>query len=96
MQEIGGTPVNFETMFQAGSISKPIAAMAALKLVQDGKLSLDANVNTYLTTWKVLSAPVTEGKPITLRELLTHTAGTTVHGFRAMQAMSQCRRWFKS
>jgi CubicO group peptidase (beta-lactamase class C family) len=55
--------------------------MAALKLVQDGKLSLDADVNTYLTTWKVPSAPVAEGKPISLRELLTHTAGTTVHGF---------------
>jgi CubicO group peptidase (beta-lactamase class C family) len=81
VREIGGKPVNAETMFQAGSISKPIAAMAALKLVQDGKLSLDADVNTYLISWKVPSAPIAGGKPITLRELLTHTAGMTVHGF---------------
>ncbi len=78
---IGGEPVNAETMFQAGSISKPLAAMACLRLVQQGKLSLDADVNSYLTSWKFPSDPVAAGKPITLRELLTHTAGTTVHGF---------------
>src|SRR5712691_2780865 len=46
VRELGGAPVNADTMFQAGSISKPVAAMAALRLVQDGKLSLDADVNT--------------------------------------------------
>jgi CubicO group peptidase (beta-lactamase class C family) len=78
---IGGPAVNADTMFQAGSISKPLAAMAALKLVEQGKLSLDADINTYLTTWKFPADPPAQGKPITLRELLTHTAGTTVHGF---------------
>jgi CubicO group peptidase (beta-lactamase class C family) len=81
VRSIGGPPVNAETMFQAGSISKPLAAMACLHLVQDGKLSLDADVNTYLTSWKFPSDPVAAGKPVTLRELLTHTGGTTVHGF---------------
>lgn len=81
VRELGGAPVNAETMFQAGSISKPVAAMAALRLVQAGKLSLDTDVNTYLTSWKLPSDPVAGGKAITLRELLTHTAGTTVHGF---------------
>jgi CubicO group peptidase (beta-lactamase class C family) len=70
-----------DTMFQAGSISKPLAAMAALRLVQQGKFSLDTDVNTYLTSWKLPSDPVTAGKSITLRELLTHTAGMSVHGF---------------
>jgi CubicO group peptidase (beta-lactamase class C family) len=76
-----GAAVNAETMFQAGSISKPLAAMAALRLVQEGKFSLDADINTYLTSWKFPSDPLAGGKPITLRELLTHTAGATVHGF---------------
>ena len=81
VREIGGAPVNAETIFQAGSISKPVAALAALRLVQGGKLSLDADINTYLTSWKFPADPVAGGKTITLRELLTHTAGTTVHGF---------------
>src|SRR5580704_6639707 len=81
VRSLGGPPVNAQTMFQAGSISKPLAAMACLRLVQQGKLSLDADVNTYLTNWKFPSDPAAQGKPITLRELLTHTAGTTVHGF---------------
>jgi CubicO group peptidase (beta-lactamase class C family) len=78
---VGGAPVTAETLFQAGSISKPVAAMAALHQVQEGKLSLDADVNTILTSWKLPDAPVAGGKPVTLRELLTHTGGTTVHGF---------------
>ena len=78
---VGGDPVTAETLFQAGSISKPVAAMAALRLVQQGKLNLDADINTYLTSWKLPASPVAAGKPVTLRELLTHTGGTTVHGF---------------
>jgi CubicO group peptidase (beta-lactamase class C family) len=81
VSSIGGSPVTPETMFQAGSISKPLAAMAALRLVEQGKLSLDADINTFLTTWKFPADPVAVGKPVTLRELLTHTGGTTVHGF---------------
>lgn len=81
VRSVGGPPVDADTMFQAGSISKPLAAMAALRLVQDGKLSLDTDINTYLTSWKVPATDFTKDKPITLRGLLTHTAGTTVHGF---------------
>ena len=78
---IGGPAITADTLFQAGSISKPLAAMAALKLVEQGKLSLGADTNSYLTSWKLPAAPVAAGKTITLRELLTHTAGITVHGF---------------
>jgi CubicO group peptidase (beta-lactamase class C family) len=81
VRQIDGKPVDVETLFQAGSISKPVAALAALHLVQIGKLSLDADVNTELTTWKLPFSPAANGKPVTLRELLTHTGGTTVHGF---------------
>lgn len=78
---VGGPGVTADTMFQAGSISKPVATLAALRLVEQGKLSLDADINTELKSWKLPSAPVQAGKPVTLRELLTHTGGTTVHGF---------------
>jgi CubicO group peptidase (beta-lactamase class C family) len=76
-----GAPVNADTLFQAGSISKPVAAMAALVQVQNKKLSLDADINSELVTWKVPESAAANGKPVTLRELLTHTAGFTVHGF---------------
>ncbi|MDR3447968.1 MULTISPECIES: serine hydrolase [unclassified Dyella] len=81
VERIGGEPITPETLFQAGSISKPISAMAALHLVQQGKLSLDSDVNSVLTTWKVPASPAAPGAAVTLRELLTHTAGFTVHGF---------------
>jgi len=80
-RSVGGPPVDDATLFQAASISKPLSAMAVLRLVQQGKLSLDADINTYLSTWKLPTAPVAAGKPVTLRELLAHTGGISVHGF---------------
>src|SRR6202046_2884614 len=74
-ERVGGPAVSADTIFQAGSISKPVAAMAALRLVQEGKLTLDADVNTELTSWKLPDAAVAGGKTVTLRELLTHTGG---------------------
>ena len=76
-----GGPVTVETKFQAASISKPVAAMVALRLVELGTLSLDADVNTQLKHWKVPASAAAEGEPVTLRRLLSHTAGLTVHGF---------------
>jgi len=73
---------NTQTLFQAASISKPITAVAALRLVEMGKLDLDTDINTYLKTWKLPQSRFTEQKPVTLRQLLSHTAGLTVHGFR--------------
>jgi CubicO group peptidase (beta-lactamase class C family) len=79
--QLGGAPVTVETLFQAGSIGKPVSAMAALRLVQEGKLSLDSDVNQALTLWKIPPSAAAPGAVVTLRELLTHTAGLTVHGF---------------
>jgi CubicO group peptidase (beta-lactamase class C family) len=80
--ELGGsTPVTTETLFQAGSISKPVSALGALLLVEKGKLSLDEDVNRKLKSWKVPENDFTKRTPVTLRTLLTHTAGLTVHGF---------------
>ncbi|MEJ6473492.1 serine hydrolase domain-containing protein [Pseudoalteromonas piscicida] len=73
--------VTTETLFQAGSISKPIAALAVLKLAQDGKVDLDTDINQYLTSWKVPINEFTKVNPVTLRQLMTHTSGVTQHGF---------------
>jgi CubicO group peptidase (beta-lactamase class C family) len=77
--------VTATTPFQAGSISKPVFALAVMRLVEQGTLDLDADVNDYLSSWRV---PANGGwQPrITLRQLLSHTAGTTVHGFRGYPA----------
>ena len=74
-------PVTTATLFQAGSISKPVAATGALFLVQEGKLSLDENVNEKLNTWKVPDNEFTQTEKVTLRRLMSHTGGLTVHGF---------------
>ncbi|MDB5667969.1 MAG: hypothetical protein JWL74_919 [Alphaproteobacteria bacterium] len=74
-----GAAVTPETMFQAASISKPVAATGALVLVDQGVLDLDRPVNQQLSSWQVPAHAFTE--PVTLRRLLTHMAGLTVHGF---------------
>jgi len=75
------TKVDINTIFQAGSISKPLAALSALKLVEEGALDLDIDVNTYLKDWQIPANKFTAIEKVTLRRLLTHTAGMTVHGF---------------
>jgi CubicO group peptidase (beta-lactamase class C family) len=74
-------PVTTSTLFQAASISKFVTAAGALYLVEHGKLSLDEDVNKELTTWKVPDNEFTATQKVTLRRLLSHSAGTTVHGF---------------
>jgi CubicO group peptidase (beta-lactamase class C family) len=58
MKQSGGATITPDTLFHAGSISKPIAAMGALHLVQEGKLTLDSDVNHTLTTWKIPASSV--------------------------------------
>jgi CubicO group peptidase (beta-lactamase class C family) len=74
-------PVTPDTLFQAASMSKALAAAAALRLVEQGKLDLDRDVNTSLKAWKVPDSPYTASEKVTLRRLLSHTAGLTVSGF---------------
>jgi CubicO group peptidase (beta-lactamase class C family) len=72
--------VTRDTLFQAASISKPVFALAVMRLVQEGRLNLDEDVNSYLTSWRVPT--ILDWQPrITLRQLLSHTAGLTLHGF---------------
>jgi CubicO group peptidase (beta-lactamase class C family) len=74
------------TLFQAASISKPIGATAMLRLVEDGKLNLDANVNDYLKSWKVPDNKFTTQHKVTLRRIASHSAGLTIHGFPGYSA----------
>jgi CubicO group peptidase (beta-lactamase class C family) len=74
-------PVTTSTLFQAGSISKSLNGVGILKLVQEGKLNLDSDINIYLKSWKFPYDSLSKGKKITIANLLSHTAGLTVHGF---------------
>ncbi len=81
VEKDGDKSVSADTLFLAGSISKPVAALAALRLVEQGKLALDEDVNLKLKTWKAPENEFTKEKKVTLRGLLSHSAGLTVHGF---------------
>ena len=73
--------VDENTVFQAGSISKPAFAAVLMKYREDNPLDLDADVNTLLTSWQLPEHEWTGQDVVSLRRLLSHTAGTTVHGF---------------
>ncbi len=81
-----GQKVEPDTRFQAASLSKPVAAAAALALVSRGRMSLDADINTYLTSWKLPENEFTAKQKVTLRQLLSHSAGVTVSGYRGYAA----------
>ena len=69
------------TLFQAASMSKPVAAAAILRLFEERGLSLDADVNTMLRSWRVPPPPGNTSERVTLRRLLSHSAGINVSGF---------------
>lgn len=75
-----GAAVTEETLFQAASITKSISALVTLRLVQDEVLDLDRDVNLYLERWQVPENEFTRVEKVTLRRLLSHTAGLTVSG----------------
>ena len=77
----GSARVTPATLFQAGSVSKPVSALGALRLVDTRKLSLDEDVNARLKSWHLSENEFTKVEHVTLRRLLTHTAGVTVPGF---------------
>jgi CubicO group peptidase (beta-lactamase class C family) len=75
------TRVTTSTLFQAGSVSKPVSALGALHLVDSGQLLLDEDVNLKLRTWALPQNEFTRTRKVTLRLILSHSAGISVHGF---------------
>jgi CubicO group peptidase (beta-lactamase class C family) len=72
-----GENINTSTLYQAGSISKPLTAMAVMHLVQEGTIDVDADANKYLKSWKIPKSKFNENKPVTVRMLLNHSSGLT-------------------
>lgn len=84
-------PVTPATRFQACSISKPVAVLGMLRLVERGVLDLDADVNEMLTSWRV--PPNASWQPrVTLRQIASHSAGPRSEGSPATHAEPRCRR----
>lgn len=81
LQKGGTERVTNETIFSIGSLSKVVNAILTLKLVKAGKLDLDTDINKYLVDWKVEQNRFTKNNPVTLRHILSHTSGFSVHGF---------------
>lgn len=70
-----GAEANTETLFQAASISKPVNAMAVLKAAQDGRFSIDDDINNILKSWELPESPFTKDQSVTPRMLASHTSG---------------------
>jgi CubicO group peptidase (beta-lactamase class C family) len=79
VSSLGGVPVTVKTLFGAASISKPVTALGVLKLVEEGRIGLDTDVNQYLKRWKLPDNQFTTEKKVTVRELLNHTSGIGTH-----------------
>ena len=77
--ELGGSAVTPDTLFAAESMSKPVTALAVLKLYEQRKIELDRNVNDYLKRWKLPGSSLPGPKTVTVRQLLTHTSGIGTH-----------------
>jgi CubicO group peptidase (beta-lactamase class C family) len=90
LRDGGQVQVSPETVFQAASISKPITAIAALRLVEQGNLSLAEPVNAQLKSWKIPETSITQKKAVELKHLLSHHAGLNVHGFQGYAIGEPC------
>jgi CubicO group peptidase (beta-lactamase class C family) len=80
-----GQPVTASTRFQAASLSKPVTAWGVLRLVESGRIGLDEPVIGRLRRWRPPPSPL-DADGVTVRRLLSHTAGLSVHGYVGQRA----------
>ena len=73
--------VTCRTVFQAASLSKPIAMMGALKMAEKGVIDLDKNIQSYLTDFQLPQGKQTSDNPVTFRNILNHTSGLNSGGY---------------
>lgn len=81
VRRAGGAPVTPSTAFQAASLSKPVTALAALRLADAGIVDLEGDVNEQLQSWRLPFAANVRPQPIMVSQLLSHTAGVSVQDF---------------
>jgi CubicO group peptidase (beta-lactamase class C family) len=86
-----GQPVTAATRFQAASLSKPVTAWGVLRLVERGWIGLDEPIVGRLRRWRPPPSPF-DADGITVRRLLSHTAGLSVHGYVGQPPTGRCRR----
>lgn len=73
-------PVDLDTAFDVGSIAKTVTACGVMKLVEEGEIDLDHPVSTYLSRWQLPDTGF-DNTGVTMRRLLSHTAGLSLHGY---------------
>jgi CubicO group peptidase (beta-lactamase class C family) len=83
-----GAKVDTKTGFNIGSISKMFTAWGIMKMVEDGKIDLETPVSNYLTKWKLPTSKFDKDK-VTIRNLLQHTAGLSVHGYNGYESREE-------
>ena len=83
-----GVPVTADTVFQVASISKAVTSWGVMRLVESGRLELDAPVEQYLTRWHLPPSSY-DASGVTIRRLLTHSAGLSVGGYPGLDPGTQ-------
>lgn len=90
-----GKAVSSQTGFNIGSISKMFTAWGIMKLVEEQKLNLDSPASNYISSWKLPTSEYDAGK-VTIRNLLQHTAGLSVHGYNGYETKNALTSTTKS
>lgn len=79
--QVGGDKAECSSLFQAGSLSKPVTVLAAMRMKAQGRIEFDRNIDAYLSSYHLPAGKQTDTHPVTFRNLFRHTAGLTPGGY---------------